>query len=67
MLSHSKTTQALFQVLKVKVDREVQFQHHAFELLGQLDMILCSAMTHQRQGQTHDITKNTLNVSSLVT
>lgn len=49
VLSSSKGTQALFRVLKVKIDREVQFQKHAFELLGTLDTILTASMTTERQ------------------
>ena len=43
MLAQSKTTMALFKVLKVKVDREVQFQKHAFQLLGSIDTLLTAA------------------------
>lgn len=49
VMSASKGTQALFRVLKVKIDREVQFQKHAFELLGALDTILTATMATERQ------------------
>lgn len=49
MLAASKGTQALFRVLKVKIDREVQFQKQAFELLGTLDTILTASMATDRQ------------------
>ena len=49
VLSTSKGVQALFRVLKVKIDREVQFQKRAFELLGTLDTILTAAMATERQ------------------
>lgn len=49
MLSHSKTVAALFHVIKVKVDREVEFQKQAFQLLGTLDTILTVTMATQRQ------------------
>lgn len=39
VLSQSKMTKALFRVIKVKVDKEVQFQKHAFQLLGCMDML----------------------------
>lgn len=53
MLSHSKTVLALFHVIKVKVDREVQFQKHAFQLLGTLDTLLTVSMaTHRQQAAT---------------
>ncbi len=42
-LSQSKTTKTLFRVLKVKVDREVQFQKHAFQLLGSINTLLTVA------------------------
>ena len=48
VLSTSKGVQALFRVLKVKIDREVQFQKRAFELLGTLDTILTAAMATER-------------------
>lgn len=43
MLSQSKPTMALFRVLKVKVDREVEFQKHAFQLLGSINTLLTAA------------------------
>ena len=49
VLSSSKGTQAMFRVLKVKIDREVQFQRHAFELLGTLDTILTASLAVERQ------------------
>ncbi|XP_064390591.1 U3 small nucleolar RNA-associated protein 15 homolog [Halichondria panicea] len=49
MLSHSKTVLALFHVIKVKVDREVEFQKQAFQLLGTLDTILTATMATHRQ------------------
>lgn len=49
VLSSSKGTQAMFRVLKVKIDREVQFQRRAFELLGTLDTILTASMATERQ------------------
>ena len=39
----------MFRVLKVKIDREVQFQRRAFELLGTLDTILTASMATERQ------------------
>ena len=48
-MSTSKGIQALFRVLKVKIDREVQFQKRAFELLGTLDTILTASMATERQ------------------
>ena len=38
----------MFNVLKVKIDREAQFQRHAFELLGSLDTILTASTAVQR-------------------
>lgn len=35
-------------MLRVKVDREVQFQRHAFELLGTLDTLLTASTATQR-------------------
>ena len=59
MLSHSKTVLALFHVIKVKVDREVQFQKHAFQLLGTLDTILTVSMTtHRQQAATMESLKS---------
>ena len=49
VLSVSKGTQTLFRVLKVKIDRELQFQKRAFELLGTLDTILTASMATDRQ------------------
>lgn len=43
MLSQSESTRTLFKVLKVKVDREVQFQKHAFQLLGSINTLLTAA------------------------
>lgn len=48
-LPQSPPTRALFRVLKVKLDREVQFQKGAFRLLGMLDTILTAATATQRQ------------------
>lgn len=45
----SKAVKKLFQRLKNTVDREVEFQTRAFELLGTLDVILTAAMATQRQ------------------
>lgn len=47
-LPESPPTRALFNVLRVKVDREVQFQRHAFELLGTLDTLLTASTATQR-------------------
>lgn len=44
VLSQSKTTMALFKVLKVKIDREVQFQKHAFQLLGSINTLLFNSI-----------------------
>ncbi len=49
MLSQSKTVLALFHVIKVKVDREIEFQKQAFQLLGTLDTILTATMATHRQ------------------
>ncbi len=49
MLSYSKPIAALFHIIKVKVDREVEFQKQAFQLLGTLDTILTASMAMQRQ------------------
>ena len=47
-LPESPPTRAMFNVLKVKVDRETQFQRHAFELLGTLDTLLTASTAIQR-------------------
>lgn len=39
----SKMTRAMFSVLKLKVDHEIQFQKRAFALLGSLDTLLTAA------------------------
>lgn len=44
VLSQSKMTKALFRVIKVKVDKEVEFQKYAFQLLGCMDMLLTAAV-----------------------
>ena len=38
----------MFNVLKVKIDREAQFQRHAFELMGSLDTLLTASTAVQR-------------------
>ena len=43
MLTDSKKTQALFRLLKVKVEREVEFQKQAFQLLGSVNTLLTVA------------------------
>lgn len=45
MLYESKKTEALFRLLKVKVEREVEFQKQAFQLLGCLDTLLTASIT----------------------
>lgn len=51
-LSESKKTQALFRLLKVKVEREVEFQKQAFQLLGCLNTLLTAA-SRTRTPATH--------------
>ena len=61
VLSTSKGVQALFRVLKVKIDREVQFQKRAFELLGTLDTILTASMaTERRKAIASDVMRTPL-------
>ena len=58
MLSRSKTTMALFKVLRVKIAREIQFQKHAFQLLGSINTLLTASSTRPNLIHNHDYLKN---------
>eukprot|EP00731_Ephydatia_muelleri_P016638 Em0009g1062a len=62
--SQSTAVRALFNLLRVKIEKELEFQKNAFQLLGAMDLILTTATVRLSGQQLSIVDKSTTGVTA---
>ena len=62
--SQSTAVRALFNLLRVKIEKELEFQKNAFQLLGAMDLILTTATVRLSGQQLSIVDKSTSGVTA---